>query len=222
MDELYKEGDEVWVKVMNVEDDQRQPHKKKIALSIKNVSQATSTDPGGRDLGGDEDYQRHNGGGGGGGGGFGGGPRGYKTLELHSLHRGKIRSIKDFGCFVSVPGYQDGMVHISQIANQRVENIEDHYSEGDEVWVKVMRVEEDPHRPDKKKVALSIKNVSQATSTDPGGRDLGGNDDFGGGGRSQAPPGPLPELFSIHQAVVNNIVDFGAFCTLEPPINRDG
>ena len=39
-----------------------------------------------------------------------------------------------FGCFVSVPGYrQDGMVHISQIANHRVENIEEHYAIGDEV-----------------------------------------------------------------------------------------
>jgi predicted RNA-binding protein with RPS1 domain len=44
-----------------------------------------------------------------------------KVLELHSLHRGRIREIQTFGCFVSVPGYrQDGMVHISQVANQRV------------------------------------------------------------------------------------------------------
>ena len=87
-----------------------------------------------------------------------------------------------------------------------------------------MRVEDDERRPGRKKIGLSIKNVTQATSTDPGGRDLGGDDDFdGGGGRgSRAEPGPLPELFSMHSAIVNNIVDFGAFCTLDPPINRDG
>ena len=132
VEDLFQVGDEVWVKVMRVEDDSRHPGKKNVALSIKNVSQATSTDPGGQDLGGSDDGGRRRSGG---GGGFGGGPGGGdKVLELHSLHKGRIRDIMPFGCFVSVPGYrQDGMVHISQIANQRVEKIEDYYSVGDEV-----------------------------------------------------------------------------------------
>ena len=57
--------------------------------------------------------------------------------EVGAVYTGTVARIVDFGAFVNILPGKDGLVHISQIANERVENVTDHLSEGEEVQVKV-------------------------------------------------------------------------------------
>ncbi len=72
-------------------------------------------------------------------------------VEIGKLYRGKVVSIKDFGCFVEVLPGKDGLVHISELANFRVKKTEDIVKDGDEIWVKCIGVD------DKGRVKLSRK-----------------------------------------------------------------
>ena len=72
-------------------------------------------------------------------------------VEVGKLYRGKVVSIKEFGCFVEVMPGKDGLVHISELANFRVKKTEDIVKEGDEIWVKCIGVD------DKGRVKLSRK-----------------------------------------------------------------
>lgn len=65
---------------------------------------------------------------------------------------GKIVQIKEYGAFVELEAGLDGLVHISEIANKRVENVFDELKVGQEVEVKIMEIE-----PEKKRISLSIK-----------------------------------------------------------------
>ena len=65
---------------------------------------------------------------------------------------GKIVQIKEYGAFVELEAGLDGLVHISEIANKRVENVFDELKAGQEVQVKIMEIE-----PEKKRISLSIK-----------------------------------------------------------------
>ena len=71
--------------------------------------------------------------------------------EVGAVYTGRVARIVDFGAFVNILPGKDGLVHISQIANQRVENVSDHLSEGDEVRVKVLDVDQ------RGRIKLSIK-----------------------------------------------------------------
>lgn len=64
-----------------------------------------------------------------------------KQVEVGEEYVGKVVKILDFGAFVQLTPNQDGMVHISQIAKERVENIRDYLKEGDEVKVKVKNID---------------------------------------------------------------------------------
>jgi polyribonucleotide nucleotidyltransferase len=72
-------------------------------------------------------------------------------IEVGKIYRGKVVTIKDFGCFVEVFPGQDGLVHISELANFRVKQTEDIVKLGDEIWVKCLGVD------DKGRVRLSRK-----------------------------------------------------------------
>ncbi len=63
--------------------------------------------------------------------------------ELDKLYMGNVRKIMDFGAFVEIFPGTDGLVHISQLADERVENVRDVLSEGDQVLVKVIGIERD-------------------------------------------------------------------------------
>lgn len=69
--------------------------------------------------------------------------------------KGKVVRIIPIGAFVELGGGKDGMVHISQVCNERIETIEPHLNVGDEVVVKVMRID------DKGRVNLTIKGVTE-------------------------------------------------------------
>ncbi len=62
-------------------------------------------------------------------------------VEVGRIYNGKITRIVDFGCFVQVLGTKEGLVHISQIADQRVERVSDFVQQGQEVPVKVMEID---------------------------------------------------------------------------------
>lgn len=61
--------------------------------------------------------------------------------EIGETYRGKVARIVDFGAFVTILPGKDGLLHISQIAHERVENVSDYLSEGQEVDVKVLDVD---------------------------------------------------------------------------------
>jgi polyribonucleotide nucleotidyltransferase len=64
----------------------------------------------------------------------------------------------DFGAFVSILPGKDGLVHISQISDERVENISDKLSEGDSIKVKVLEVDRQG------RIRLSMKAVSEESA----------------------------------------------------------
>ncbi|HEX6376296.1 MAG TPA: polyribonucleotide nucleotidyltransferase [Allosphingosinicella sp.] len=135
--------------------------------------------------------------------------------EVGKVYSGKVVNLVDFGAFVNFMGSRDGLVHVSEIRNERVERVADALSEGQEVKVKVLEI--DPRG----KVRLSMRVVDQETGAeledtrppregredrprgdrgdrgprrdggdrgDRGGRDRGPRRD-GGGGRDRGPRG---------------------------------
>ncbi|WP_342388072.1 S1 domain-containing RNA-binding protein [Salinicoccus bachuensis] len=75
------------------------------------------------------------------------------SVEVGSKVKGKVTGIKNFGAFVQLPGGKTGLVHISEVADQYVEDINEHLSVGEEVEVKVLSVGDDG------KISLSIKKA---------------------------------------------------------------
>ncbi|MBI5642431.1 MAG: polyribonucleotide nucleotidyltransferase [Deltaproteobacteria bacterium] len=63
--------------------------------------------------------------------------------EVGKLYMGKVKKIMDFGAFVEIYPGTEGLVHISQLAEERVKNVRDILKEGDEVLVKVIEVDRD-------------------------------------------------------------------------------
>ncbi len=77
--------------------------------------------------------------------------------EAGEIYEGKVVKIMDFGAFVNFFGKKDGLVHISQLANERVNNVTDVVNEGDIVKVKLVGFD------NRGKVKLSMKDVDQKT-----------------------------------------------------------
>ena len=73
--------------------------------------------------------------------------------EIGKIYEGKVVKLMDFGAFVNFMGSKDGLVHISQLKNERVEKVSDVINEGDIVKVKVLDVD------GRGKVKLSMKEV---------------------------------------------------------------
>lgn len=72
-------------------------------------------------------------------------------IEVGKTYRGRVVTIKEFGCFVEIFPGKDGLVHISELANFRVKQTEDIVKIGDEIWVKCIGID------DKGRVKLSRK-----------------------------------------------------------------
>jgi len=64
-----------------------------------------------------------------------------QEAEVGKIYLGKVQKIMDFGAFVEIFPGTDGLVHISQLAHERVRNVRDVLKEGDEVLVKVLEVD---------------------------------------------------------------------------------
>ena len=76
-------------------------------------------------------------------------------VEVGVIYEGKVAKIMDFGAFVNILPGKDGLVHISQISDERVENVTDKLSEGDIVKVKVLEVDRQG------RIRLSMKAVAE-------------------------------------------------------------
>nr|WP_298929482.1 polyribonucleotide nucleotidyltransferase [uncultured Erythrobacter sp.] len=118
-----------------------------------------------------------------------------EEAEVGKIYEGKVVNIVDFGAFVNFMGGKDGLVHVSEMKNERVEKPTDVVSEGQEVKVKVLEIDQ------RGKVRLSMRVVDQETGEeledtrppreprgDKGGRGGGrGPRRDGGGGRGRGP-----------------------------------
>ena len=76
-------------------------------------------------------------------------------IEVGKVYEGKVAKLMDFGAFVNILPGKDGLVHISQISNERVENVSDKLREGDFVQVKVLEIDRQG------RVRLSMKAVNE-------------------------------------------------------------
>ncbi|WP_018658657.1 30S ribosomal protein S1 [Allofustis seminis] len=112
-------------------------------------------------------------------------------LEEGAIVKGTVVRLTNFGAFVDLGGI-DGLVHISEIAHERVDKAEDKLSVGEEVEVKILSIDEDRER-----ISLSIKD------TLPGPWD-NVDEEFAAG--------------TVTKGIVKRIVDFGAFIELKPGV----
>jgi polyribonucleotide nucleotidyltransferase len=78
--------------------------------------------------------------------------------EVGVVYNGTVKKIMDFGAFVEILPGKDGLVHISQISDERVENVSDKLSEGDVVKVKVLEIDRQG------RIRLSMKEVEEAAA----------------------------------------------------------
>ena len=81
--------------------------------------------------------------------------------EIGEIYTGTVARIVDFGAFVTILPGKDGLVHISQIADERVENVTDYLSEGQEVQVKVLDVDQ------RGRIKLSMREVAAGAADAP-------------------------------------------------------
>ena len=80
-----------------------------------------------------------------------------EEAEVGKIYDGKVVNLVDFGAFVNFMGGKDGLVHVSEIKDERVEKVADELSEGQEVKVKVLEIDQ------RGKVRLSMRVVDQET-----------------------------------------------------------
>jgi len=139
-----------------------------------------------------------------------------EEAEVGKIYNGKVVNMVDFGAFVNFMGGKDGLVHVSEIKNERVEKVTDVLSEGQEVKVKVLEID------NRGKVRLSMRVVDQETGeeledtrppreprNDRGGRGGGGGDRGDrrrGGGRGDR--GPRSESSSKEGDAPGGLPDF--------------
>ena len=74
-------------------------------------------------------------------------------MEVGTIYQGKVARLMDFGAFVTILPGKDGLVHISQISEERVQKVSDKLSEGDIIKVKVLEVDKQG------RIRLSMKAV---------------------------------------------------------------
>jgi len=79
-------------------------------------------------------------------------------VEVGMIYEGRVAKLMDFGAFVTILPGKDGLVHISQISEERVENVSDKLSEGDTIQVKVLEVDRQG------RIRLSMKAVNEEST----------------------------------------------------------
>ena len=126
------------------------------------------------------------------------------AIEVGSILEGKVTGIKSFGAFVALPEGKSGLVHISEVSNAFVQDINTVLHEGETVKVKVMSIAEDG------KIALSIKRLlpPEPRTEQRGGRENGyrgkpggsfNGDRRSGGNQRRAPRSEAPRVWQPRQ-----------------------
>ena len=123
-------------------------------------------------------------------------------VEVGQVYDGKVARLMDFGAFVTIVPGKDGLVHISQISDERVDRVSDRLSEGDAVRVKVLEVDRQG------RIRLSMRN-------------LDGEDDDAGAGAGSGPRRERSrvqeiEVGKVYEGAVSSVMDYGAFVTVLP------
>jgi small subunit ribosomal protein S1 len=115
-----------------------------------------------------------------------------QSIVPDAVLTGRVASVRDFGAFVDLGGGVQGLLHVSEMGWSRVDDVSRALKPGDEITVKVLRVDED-----KRKIALGVKQLSE----DPW---------------SQVPA--RYEVGQLRTGRVTRLAEFGAFVELEPGI----
>jgi polyribonucleotide nucleotidyltransferase len=76
-------------------------------------------------------------------------------VEVGTIYEGRVAKLMDFGAFVTILPGKDGLVHISQISDERVENVSDKLTEGEMVKVKVLEIDKQG------RIRLSMKAIAE-------------------------------------------------------------
>ncbi|KGX90071.1 hypothetical protein N781_08480 [Pontibacillus halophilus JSM 076056 = DSM 19796] len=101
------------------------------------------------------------------------------SIEVGSKLQGKVTGITNFGAFVELPNGSTGLVHISEVADNYVKDINEHLSKGDQVEVKVINVENDG------KIGLSIKKAKENYNSNSNNNNNNSRPNKGRGNRPQ-------------------------------------
>src|SRR3977135_3342393 len=87
--------------------------------------------------------------------------------QVGESYHGRVVSIKEFGAFVEVMPGKDGLVHISELADFRVKNVECVVKVGDIVWVKCSGIDEKGRVKLSRKAAMKDRNAEAETALQP-------------------------------------------------------
>ena len=115
-----------------------------------------------------------------------------RSIVPGAVMTGRVTSVRDFGAFVDLGGGVQGLLHVSEMGWSRVSDTSDVVKPGDEITVKVLRVDDD-----RQKISLGLKQLTD----DPWSR--------------------VPETYEVGQVRtgrVTRVVEFGAFVELEPGV----
>jgi len=82
-----------------------------------------------------------------------------REIQPGEVFQGEVKRIMDFGAFVAIPGGQEGLVHISQLASFRVNKVEDIVKVGDTIPVKVLEIDAQG------RINLSLKEAQKDTAS---------------------------------------------------------
>jgi len=126
------------------------------------------------------------------------------AIEVGNVFEGKVTGVKPFGAFVSLPEGKSGMVHISEVSNEFVQDINAVLKEGQTVNVKVINIAADG------KIALSIKQLlprPERSNAPRAPRGEGGSRPAGGGNR-RAPRSEAPRVWQPRQTVKSENMSF--------------
>ncbi len=118
-------------------------------------------------------------------------------VEVGQIYDGKVARLMDFGAFVTIVPGKDGLVHISQISDERVDRVSDRLSEGDDVRVKVLEVDRQG------RIRLSMRN-------------LDGSDDTADSKPASRSRVQEIEVGKVYEGTVSSVMDYGAFVTVLP------
>ena len=85
-----------------------------------------------------------------------------REIEIGSVYQGRVVTIKEFGCFVEVMPGKDGLCHVSELADFRVNKVEDVVKVGDMIWVKCIGVDDKGRVKLSRKAAMKERNEAEA------------------------------------------------------------
>jgi polyribonucleotide nucleotidyltransferase len=113
--------------------------------------------------------------------------------EINKIYRGRVVTIKEFGAFVEFLPGKDGLVHISELANFRVKQVEDIVKMGDEIWVKCLGVDEKGRVRLSRRAAMAERDQAMGGAPAEGAPSGEGGQPAEGGEQGQPREGGAPQ-----------------------------